>query len=75
MTDEARKTYLEELERAAEAGDVGYALRLRRERLADRVAAGLDLFSNVDANGRLPGEQPPRPPQPGDGPSDDSSGE
>lgn len=49
-----RQEHLEELVRQAEAGDVGLALRVRRERLHDKVAAGLALFSRADHNGKLP---------------------
>ena len=49
-----RQEHLEELARLAEAGDVGLALRVRRERLHDKVAAGLALFSRADHNGKLP---------------------
>lgn len=55
-----RQGLLEELERQAKAGDVGFALRLRRERLHDKVAAGLAMFSRADHNGRLPEPEPPK---------------
>lgn len=49
-----RQEQLEELARQAQAGDVGLAHRVRRERLHDKVAAGLALFSRADHNGKLP---------------------
>lgn len=52
--DDFRQAYLEALERAAAAGDVGAAVRLRKERLFHKVAGGLALFRMADSNGRLP---------------------
>lgn len=68
MTPDDRKVYMDWLEHEAEA-DAGFALRLRNERLAEKVGAGLAQFETADVNGYLKGEKPPTPPTPADGDS------